>query len=369
MELDALLAPVAASAPCGDDLSFSVEFDRIAEMRRADDATLDQGEWVTALKVSDWPGVAAACGELLAGRTKDLRLAMWMTEAWAMLDGFQGLARGLRLCALLSERYWHDLHPRVTEGDTEERAGNIAWLLQRVTALAAILPVARGRHDAAFSLRDLAAARQLQPALERQPDEVARLAEGRVTLEQFNRALRETPARTLLATLAAARRCGEQLLGWQAVVDAHLGADGPGFVQARETLAEVAYDIERLARDCGALAAPLAGPTMPPDAGGQAGESSHGAADARAPSGIASALPAAGGPPRTRAQALQQLRDVAAFFRQAEPHSPVAYLAEKAVKWGEMPLHEWLRQVVKDHGAMAHLHELLGLAEGEPGAG
>jgi type VI secretion system protein ImpA len=69
------------------------------------------------------------------------------------------------------------------------------------------------------------------------------------------------------------------------------------------------------------------------------------------------------GPPRTREQALQQLRDVAAFFRRTEPHSPVAYLAEKAVSWGDMPLHEWLRKVVKDQSSMAHLQELLGLEE------
>ena len=73
------------------------------------------------------------------------------------------------------------------------------------------------------------------------------------------------------------------------------------------------------------------------------------------------------GPLRTRAQALQQLRDVAAFFRRTEPHSPVAYLAEKAVKWGDMPLHEWLRKVVKDQGAMSHLHELLGIEAEEGG--
>ena len=58
MEMEVLLTPLAAHAPCGDDLSFSSEFDTINEMRRADDATLNQGEWVTSLKVADWPGVA-----------------------------------------------------------------------------------------------------------------------------------------------------------------------------------------------------------------------------------------------------------------------------------------------------------------------
>ncbi|HEV7816579.1 MAG TPA: type VI secretion system protein TssA, partial [Janthinobacterium sp.] len=67
-----------------------------------------------------------------------------------------------------------------------------------------------------------------------------------------------------------------------------------------------------------------------------------------------------GGPLQSRAQALSQLRQVADFFRRTEPHSPVAYLAEKAANWGELPLHLWLRSVVKDAAAIAQLEELLG---------
>ncbi|MFT3856106.1 MAG: type VI secretion system protein TssA [Aquabacterium sp.] len=355
MNIEALLAPVSASSPCGDDLSFSNEFDQITDMRRGDDPTLDQGEWVTALKVADWPGVADASGQLLQARTKDLRLAMWMAEAWAMLDGFAGLDKGLQLCVRLCEAYWDDLHPRADGGDFEERIGNIGWLLQRVVALVRVLPVTQGRQAAsAYSLQDLAAARQRQVAVERQPDEAAQLSAGRVTYDQFQRALKETPARTLAERLTAARQCADHLLAWQAVVDRHLGADGPSFVPAKEAVAEAVHDIERLARESGALA--VQG-TPPSTAGnGLANIQDQGIAD-----GPASEQPLTGGPLRTRAQALQQLRDVAAFFRQTEPHSPVAYLAEKAVKWGEMPLHEWLRKVVKDQGAMTHLQELLGL--------
>lgn len=36
-----------------------------------------------------------------------------------------------------------------------------------------------------------------------------------------------------------------------------------------------------------------------------------------------------------------------------------SYLAEKAAKWGELPLHEWLRAVVKDPAQVAQLDELL----------
>ena len=67
------------------------------------------------------------------------------------------------------------------------------------------------------------------------------------------------------------------------------------------------------------------------------------------------------GPIQTRKHAIAQLREVADYFRRTEPHSPVAYLAEKAAAWGEQPLHVWLRGVVKDDSAFAHIEELLGL--------
>jgi type VI secretion system protein ImpA len=357
MEFEALLAPISASSPCGQDMSFSTEFDQIAEMRRHDDATLDQGEWVTSLKVADWPGVAASCANLLGERTKDLRLAMWLTEALALTQGYAGLGKGLALCVQMCARFWADLHPQADGGDFEERIGNMGWLLQRVTSLADALPVAKGRQGAAFSLRDMAGARLLQAAIERNPDDAASLSANKVTLEQWQRALKDTPAASLLETLTAARQCATQLLAWQDIVDGHLGANGPGFVQAKEALAQAVHELERLARDAGALKAPhpAASPAMP---SAPASSDQTLAAHAHAPAHAA-------GPLRTREQALQQLQDVARFFRRTEPHSPVAYLAEKAVKWGEMPLHEWLRQVVKDQGAMSHLQELLGLDAGQ----
>jgi type VI secretion system protein ImpA len=69
----------------------------------------------------------------------------------------------------------------------------------------------------------------------------------------------------------------------------------------------------------------------------------------------------ASGPIQTRTQALAQLRLVAEFFRRTEPHSPVAYLADKAAKWGEQPLHLWLRAVVKDEATLGRLEEMLGV--------
>jgi type VI secretion system protein ImpA len=45
----------------------------------------------------------------------------------------------------------------------------------------------------------------------------------------------------------------------------------------------------------------------------------------------------------------------------------VAYLVEKAAKWSAMPLHEWLRSVVKDDSTLSRMEELLGVEPGQGG--
>jgi len=134
--------------------------------------------------------------------------------------------------------------------------------------------------------------------------------------------------------LADAEYCLAMLAGLERVADTQLGADGPGFSAAKDALQSV---IRRLAPAGGTVAVAVGGELV----GG-------------------SATIALGGTPQNRAQALQQLRLVADFFRRTEPHSPVAYLADKAASWGNMPLHVWLRAVIKDPGAIAGVEELLG---------
>ena len=108
--------------------------------------------------------------------------------------------------------------------------------------------------------------------------------------------------------------------------------------------------------------APLAGDATGTPLAATAEHAGSGApADAHSPASAPAGAPTLAAP-RNRAEALRQLQMVADFFRRTEPHSPVAYLADKAIKWGEMPLHRWLGEVVKDPASMAHLQELLGLA-------
>ena len=286
-----LLLPISEAHICGEDLSFSSEVDAIARARTYDDPTLDQGEWVAALKEADWAFVANRCAEMIARRSKDLRLAVWLAEAHAKTRGLRGLGDGYAVLAGLCDHYWDGLHPLADEGDYDQRIGNLFWLLTRTPAL----------------LREMA------------PHDQAALPS--------DAGLDAADAEYCLAMLGELER----------VVDLRLGSQGPGFSGARDALQALVGS-----------AAPTGGGTaLAPAAVG----------------GVASAQalhPASTGPLQNRTQALLQLRMVADFFRRTEPHSPVAYLADKAASWGEMPLHVWLRAVVKDPGAIAGLDELLG---------
>jgi type VI secretion system protein ImpA len=278
----------------------------------------------------------------LTSRSKDLRVAAWLTDANARLAGFEGLADGITLCTQLCARYWDSLHPALDDGDAEQRTGNLRWLLTQIELLAPQLPVLR-HNGRALSLHDIAGAQGVARTTDR-PDDAAAPA-ARLTPDDVAAARRATPRDFLSANLAGAQRALAALADMQTVIDERLGADGPGFAAARQALEGAVHAVERLSRD-GSTSAVAA------------------VADAAGAAGMAPVSPNASGPGgslRTRAEALQQLRAVADFFRQTEPHSPVAYLAERAAQWGDMPLHAWLRAVVKDPGVLSTMEELLGV--------
>ena len=369
MDIATLLAPISAEHPSGVDLSFSPEVDAIQEMRREDDPTLDQGAWVSALKSADWGGVVRSCETILATKSKDLRVVGWLVDAWARLRSFEGLADGLELTAGLIESGWEQLHPMADDGDQEQRIGNLRWLAARTEQLATTIPlVSHGARRTTVAAINGARARRLTSLANTaagtsapnapQPAEGSP-AEPALTLEMIWRDVNASGREAARARRMQVTRARTALTRVQTAVDERLQDEAPSFVAPRAALDKVLDELARLERECGLEAAITAQPVAP-----QADALLAGQPLPSAPANnTAAATP---GQILTRAQALEQLRLVADFFRTTEPHSPVAYLADKAVRWSEMPLHEWLRAVVKDGVSLAHLEEMLGVDK--PGA-
>ena len=96
---------ISEDQPSGDDLSFSAEFDRIQEARREDDPTMDYGEWQITLKQADWNEVISSCTQLLQTRSKDLRLAGWISELCSTYSSQCDRFTNLRLTSLKNAQH------------------------------------------------------------------------------------------------------------------------------------------------------------------------------------------------------------------------------------------------------------------------
>lgn len=341
-----LLQPISDAEPSGVDLSFSPDLDAIAQARKFDDPSLDQGEWVTDLKEADWPFVATRCTALLAEKSKDLRLAVWLTEAGARVHDLRGLGEGYLLLAGLCDQYWErGLYPLDEDGDNDQRVGNLSWILGRTPALVREIGLTE---NGDYSSIDFEAARKrASSGNEEQQNRAPKLAD-------METARRNNSAQFKAALRADAQYCIDALSQLERVADARLGHNSPGFSSARDALQTLLH-------------------TLPTDAGAGAAYGTLGGADnaahdnasvqapEAAPADAAVVAPSRPGVIQNRAQAVAQLRAVAEFFRRTEPHSPASYFADKAAAAGEQNLVTWLRSVVKDEASLAHIEELLGV--------
>jgi type VI secretion system protein ImpA len=359
--VEQLLNPISETAPCGVDLSFSSDFDAIAHARRFDDPSLDQGEWITELKEADWGFVVDNCARLIETQSKDLRLAVWLGEANAKVRHFRGLADAYLLLAGLSDRYWDMLHPVPDDDDQELRIGNVSWLLSRSVQLVREIPLTEGR-GTAFSTVDFESAR-IRAANEERGNGDGSNSDG-LKLADIESARRKSSPAYYETLLADAILCRQALLQLEKSIDFRVGQDGPAFSSVKEALENVIGTITRFAQEAGINTRPAAqsnGVNAHAGNGQNAGQSAPKVQQEASKVEQQETQTTLNGPIQNRTQALMQLRHVADFFRRTEPHSPVAYLAEKAASWGDLPLHSWLRTVIKDPGSLAHVEELLGL--------
>ena len=359
MDISSLSTPLlSAHGPCGEDLIFSADFDDIQEARRFDDPSIAQGEWVTEIKEADWPAVARTCETILASKAKDLRVASWLIEARCKINGVSGLADGYALLGQLCETFWNDIHPQPDNGDIEQRVGVLDWLANQTPRLLREIPLTRsGKGN--YSLVDLESARATAKQIERNPgqaDEIARTAH--LSLDSFEAAVKDTAKTFFAEGLRETERTRRVIQEVQSVLDARMGEFSPAFSQTFDVLDDISHFFRRHSGTPANQTRPAAEGLTTPTAQVVSGRS---LANVRIEPSIGDSIEQLAGPIGSRDQAIRQLQEIASFFRRTEPHSPVAYLAEKAAKWGTMPLHEWLRTVVKDDSALLRMEELLGV--------
>ncbi len=356
-----LMAPIPGGNPAGENLSYSPVFDQIREARRQDDPSLAMGEWEVALKVADWPRVAKLCEGTLQHQSKDLQLLVWYAEAMVHHQGFAGASLGLRAIAEWLSDYWELGFPEYNSPDLDERIGKFEWLNQHLALALRQVPVVSPMNGG-YHWLDWYQSREVDNLGLKSPDaKQAALEEGKLSGDMFDKSAMASGRQWFIGLAGAL----SELVAAYAYLDEQVvlrfGEQAPALVDIRDTIHACQNLIIQYRQrwddspsqaapslamaDTKRLASPAAGSpgvTMMPD----------------------QAPPTFTGHIHHRQDAVLMLRDVARYFREHEPHSPVALLAERAARWAEMSLEQWLLHVVKDDSTLQQLRELLDLREG-----
>ena len=373
-DLGKLLKPVSKKDPVGESLRYEGTYDAVRKARSEDDESLPRGIWETNLKRANWADVEKLCLSALAERSKDLQLAVWLTEAAFMRHGLRGLTDGLTAIGGLFDAFWADMHPQMPEDEPEYRAAPIEWLSERTAVRLRLMPINLAQDETIrpFCLSDWERARRSAPAddEERSSDEQGGPGAYRNRREMLAAAAHD-PMEHYRDVVLDIDEALERVAELEARIDEHFRAvDAPGLHAMRDVLGELRQVAVRVLEQGKAMhllngEAPA---TLADQAADPAGAQTAPANDhsAKKESAVAKkAKPAAapvsaGGPIRTRNEAYQRLEEAAAWLMENEPHSPTPYLIQRAVSWRDKSLVELLSELVPDDGYRGFLQSLFG---------
>jgi type VI secretion system protein ImpA len=368
LDLDALLGPISEDGPVGPDLRElpdDVTLSEIAEMRREVDPSVDP----EGARKANWPGVRAACEEALAKKSKDIQVAAWLTESLARTEGFAGLAAGLDVIRELLERYWDDVHPRGEDDGSGTvsfavRAGGVNWL----SAARGMLPSVRavgllsGDSDDRGEWLGWEAFLEAQRVDDAASNNKARheemIAAGAVTMKRWRQTGKATPIARLVEAHAGLVEAGAAVRRLAELSEQRFPSeDAPSLLDLGNLLSEIAEWLEpKLPKSDGAA------PEEEASEGASDESAFEGASSTPAPLAAAVGSPAAGGPITSRDEAFERLREVAEYFRDAEPHSPISFLVDRAVRWGNLTFPQLMQEIVKNDESLSPIWDVLGIA-------
>lgn len=366
IDFEVLLRPISEENPSGEFLQYAGVYDEIREARRADDTGLDYGQWQTTLKVADYRQVINLATAALSSQTKDLQIAAWLTEAICKQHGFPGLRDGLKLLRELEENFWETLYPEIDEGDMEGRANAIEWVDNQVSLAIKTIPLTLGQ---GFSYIHWDEARTFdfpENTDASDYDEQERIknlkaqaeAENRKTGDMW-RAAKAVTTRAFCEQLNfTLQQCVEELNSLDLKNEEKFDRNQmPAVREMRKTLDNIRTVVDGLLKEK-REEEPDAEDEIAEESVETVGEDGETVTVKKGPAVATGAI-------QSRQDALKRLSDVADYFRKAEPHSPVAYLVQRAVKWGNMPLEAWLQEVIKDSSTIENLRETLGIENSE----
>jgi type VI secretion system protein ImpA len=220
---------------------------------------------------------------MLRERTKDLQLALWLTEANIKLQGFPGLRDGLRITRELMVRYWdRGLFPTMEDGP-EDRAGPFDWLNNKLVDSIAAIPITiREDEGQDYTFNDLVDARRTgSEASCRNPDGSINsikkkaldqaIADSHVSMDLFAGAAKGTKRLRYEEFAADFLQTYDEFKALERVIDEKFGDAAPNLAACRSSLSEIRQAVTDILEEkrreepaAPAAASSVAGPTIEP---------------------------------------------------------------------------------------------------------
>jgi type VI secretion system protein ImpA len=272
----------------------------------------------------DWGEIAALCESVLTTTSKDLNVAVRLTEALTAVHDFAGLAAGLRLLRLLVRDGWDRIHPMLADpSDSDARAMPFVWLAE---------PTRGARFPTKVRLVPLfrtdAAAVSWQFWNDVQAGRAAGRGNAAFDPDAF---LRDLSRAECLARVKELGRCRDELTELDRALADRMDAP-PSLAALTSAIGDCLGLAEHLAQRKRSVPAPeTAKPAKPVRV------------VAESPSD-----PLAFAVPQDRDELLQQLHGAATALQKLEPHSPVPHLILWAVGLAHLPTTDAIRALLPD---------------------
>lgn len=366
LNLETLLAPLDGEGGAGTDLradtSHTSVMLNLQDLRRTalrEERAQETAEAKDVATPQAWREVKRIGLQCLAEKTKDYEIAALVLEALVRLDGLAGLVAGAELISGLLDRFWESGFPQPNEYGMEDRVTPLGGLSGEGTDGTLMAPL---RQLGLFQRPD---SRPVGLHLWKIAEDTAAIPdEGdnkKRKKAKYDAGVPELKALENEARVDAARlRRNAQL-----ALQARRAWTGLGtrmderFGELAPNTRRVAEALERMLEIATRLIGPVAEETTPGAADGAADEVAEVAMADEGPA-MAGAV-AAPRALRTRDDAIRQLEDLAEFFRKTEPHSPLAYTLDDAVRRARMGLPDLLAEVLPDNGARQAMLTMLGI--------
>ena len=368
IDIASLLNPISDDAPCGRDLregsSPTSNFQMVklarSTARSAERSNVysDDGQQAedTRRKIDEsWRKIIELAPKVLALESKDLEVACWYLEALVRRDGITGLRDGFVLIEGLIEHYWPDLFPMPDEYGLETRVGSLKGLNGEGGSDGALLTPIRnsiitnsGQHRT-FSFWEYQSAAETSRILDDKAREKECARKG-YSLQNIETAVRDSSSEFLTQLRDDLVEALESFTRFNDKLYQLCGASE----------APPSSAITNLLKDCITAITYLGGNKIAAEAP-TVDDTISTASEPGTPNTAQDASPAPAQPKASREQAFKQLTEIAEYFRKTEPHSPVSYMLEKAVRWGNMPLHELMQELISDETTRNRYSELTGV--------